>query len=128
MADDNLKFWHKNFMLYGNKNNPYTVEACPGGERIIFTADPENIKAILAAQFNDYGKGEAFNRDWHEFLGDSIFSTDGQKWQESRQLIRPQFIKDRVSDLECFERHSQDLMSLMGGRGKVVDVKDLFFR
>ena len=48
--------------------------------RVIFTADPENIKAILTTQFADYGKGEPFHRDWKEFLGDSIFTTDGQQW------------------------------------------------
>ena len=57
-----------------------------------------------------------------------IFTTDGHKWHDSRQLIRPQFIKDRVSDLEVFERHTSILLSLMGGQGQVVDAKDLFFR
>jgi hypothetical protein len=42
-----------------------------GGQRFIFTADPENIKAVLATQFDDYGKGEEFNRSFHEFLGNS---------------------------------------------------------
>lgn len=30
----------------------------------IMTVDPENIKAILATQFNDYGKGEEFHAAW----------------------------------------------------------------
>lgn len=46
----------------------YTVEAGIG-QRVILTAEPENIKAILATQFKDYGKGEAFRKDWHAFLG-----------------------------------------------------------
>lgn len=69
--DENLKFWHKNFMLFGKPENPYTLEATAFGHRMIFTADPENIKAILATQFNDYGKGKQFHDDWHDFLGDS---------------------------------------------------------
>ena len=28
---------------------------------MIWTADPENIRAILATQFGDYGKGEPFH-------------------------------------------------------------------
>jgi len=39
--------------------------------RLILTADEENIKAILATQFGDYGKGAQFNSEWHDFLGDS---------------------------------------------------------
>lgn len=64
-------FWRNNFTRYGNKNNPWTIENRILGVRIIQTADEENIKAILATQFHDYGKGEQFNKDFHDFLGDS---------------------------------------------------------
>lgn len=113
-------------MKYGRPENPYTVEGNAGGKRVVFTADPENIKAILATQFQDYGKGPQFQKDWHEFLGNSIFSTDGDKWHTSRQLIRPQFVKDRVSDLQTFEKHVQILIDHIRP-GQEVDLKDLFF-
>lgn len=51
--------------------HPYTREAKILGTRIIFTADEENIKALLATQFADFGKGKQFNKEWHDFLGDS---------------------------------------------------------
>jgi cytochrome P450 len=104
----------------------YTIEAGVG-ERVILTADPENIKAILATQFKDYGKGEEFRKDWYAFLGNSIFTTDGELWHNSRQLIRPQFVKDRLSDIEIFEEHAQVLMSKMG-QGQEIDTLDLMFR
>lgn len=114
-------------------------------QRVIFTADPENIKAILATQFSNYGKGQEFHEEWKEFLGDGIFTTDGAQWYSSRQLIRPQFTRDRVSDLECFESHVETLFQAManGGpldgsrqssvdlsqsHGRVVDISNLFFR
>jgi len=28
------------------------------------TVDPENIKAVLATQFDDFGKGEEFHAAW----------------------------------------------------------------
>jgi hypothetical protein len=28
------------------------------------TLDPENIKALLATQFNDFGKGQEFHDGW----------------------------------------------------------------
>lgn len=61
-------------------------------------------------------------------LQTGIFSTDHEKWHQSRQLIRPQFIKDRVSDLDTFEKHVSILIPLLRGHGEEVDVKDLFFR
>lgn len=105
-----------------------TIELTLARQRYIFTADPENIKAILATQFQDYGKGEPFRKDWHDFLGDSIFTTDGETWQNSRALIRPQFIKARVSDLEIFEKHVSKLITFINGRGQEVDISVLFYR
>ncbi|WYZ34952.1 hypothetical protein EsH8_I_001228 [Colletotrichum jinshuiense] len=140
MRHKNVEFWED--MLSAVKG--WTGEKRILGMRIVFTAEPENIKAILATQFSDYGKGEPFHQEWKEFLGDSIFTTDGEQWHASRQLIRPQFIKDRVSDLHCFESHIQTLFKAIanGGAldgegqkvdmdaadGKVLDISDLFFR
>jgi cytochrome P450 len=114
------------------------------GKRIIITADPENVKAVLASQFTDFCKGGPLSEDWRPFLGYSIFTTDGDMWHNSRQMLRPQFIRDRVSDLHCFESHVQTLFKTIanGGalegesqpvnsgeaNGKVVEVSDLFFR
>jgi cytochrome P450 len=129
MTHKNLEFWEWLFATYGTAGSPYTVESTLGGDkRVIFTADPENIKAILTTQFEDYGKGEPFHRDFKAFLGDSIFVTDGEQWSRNRQLIRPMFIRERVADLELFERHVVKLLHLLGGGGRVVDVESLFFR
>ncbi|CZT02962.1 related to n-alkane-inducible cytochrome P450 [Rhynchosporium graminicola] len=136
MSHKNLEAWDYWFTS-STGERVYTVEAKPVGRRLIFTADPENIKAILATQFTDYGKGEPFHREWSDFLGDSIFTTDLDQWHSSRQLIRPQFVKDRVSDLDVFETHVQVLIQQIvnGGRGYdetskggEIDVSDLFFR
>ncbi|EUC47939.1 hypothetical protein COCMIDRAFT_34506 [Bipolaris oryzae ATCC 44560] len=112
-----------------NKECPtgrYTVEF-GGSDRLILTAEPENIKAILATQFKDYGKGEQFTKDWYDFLGHGIFTTDGELWHNSRQLIRPQFIKDRLSDIDIFEQHTQLLISKIGN-DQETDVLDMMFR
>ena len=44
--------------------------------------------------------------------------------------MRPQFIKDRVSDLHTFESHVRVLLPLLGGKhnGATVRVDDLFYR
>lgn len=128
LRHEGLTFWSAGFAKYATGKVPYTIESSIGGQRLILTADVENIKAILATQFTDFGKGEQFNKEWHEFLGDSIFTTDGQKWHDARQLIRPQFIRDRLSDINIFEKHCQVLVPLLGGRGQTVDAADLFFR
>lgn len=134
MQNRNVETW--SYFFSSRRSDIYTVEAEVVGRRTIFTADPENIKAILATQFQDYGKGELFHREWKAFLGDSIFTTDLEQWHDSRALLRPQFIKDRVSDLEVFETHVQLLIQkiVQGGKrydgtqGGEVEVSDLLFR
>ncbi|KAL8959416.1 MAG: hypothetical protein Q9193_003720 [Seirophora villosa] len=81
---------------------------------------------MLATQFDDYGKGANFLRDWEEFLGHGIFTTDEEEWAKSRQLLRPQFIKTRVRDFDIFEKHVQRLLLLLDRQGKEVDVSELF--
>lgn len=122
----------------------WTAEVRLLGRRIVMTADPENIKAILATQFADFGKGEQFHREWYEFLGDSIFVTDGKLWHDSRQLLRPQFSRERISDLHCFESHLETFfkaianggvldgekqqVDIEAGNGKPFDISELLFR
>lgn len=125
------------------------VQVMPaGGQRYIITRDPEHVKAVLAGQFAHFGKGKEFHDLWSPFLGDSIFTTDGPRWHDSRSMIRPMFVKDRVSDLVVFERWSAALVrqielqrkGVVGGFGEekygsgggdgngVVDIQSLFYR
>ncbi|KAG6988843.1 cytochrome P450 52A13 [Physcia stellaris] len=125
--DSVLEFWDWVFSFTPNRSG-YTAEFYIGRQRVIFTADPRNVRAVLATQMSDYGKGKSFHDDWHPFLGDSIFTTDGEAWRYSRQLIRPQFVKDRLSDLGIFEKHVGRLMSHIDGHGEEIDIADLFYR
>ncbi|OCL08893.1 cytochrome P450 [Glonium stellatum] len=120
--------WHLLFSTYGTVDSPYTVEVNVGSRRFILTADHEIIKAVLATQFSNFGKGETFNRQFHDFLGDSVFTTDGKEWHDSRQLIRPLFVNQRIGDLEIFERHAQKLLSLISGKGEITELQQLFYR
>ncbi|KAF2640271.1 cytochrome P450 52A11 [Massarina eburnea CBS 473.64] len=124
IKDQNYELWINMFDKWCP--GQYTIEAGVG-QRAILTADPENIKAILATQFKEYGKGEHFHKDWYSFLGNGIFNVDGQLWHNSRQLIRPQFVKDRLSDLYIFEEHVQVLMKNLSGAPEV-NMLDMFFK
>ncbi|KAJ5155169.1 hypothetical protein N7492_007972 [Penicillium capsulatum] len=134
LQNNDLEHWKKCVTTAGGRVNCKTAELDAGiSTRGVMTMDPENIKAILTGQFADYGKGKTFHRDWKEFLGDSIFATDGEQWSRSRQLIRPMFTRERIVDTEIFEKHVQKLIHLLGGSSapggsRVVDVGSLFFR
>lgn len=75
---------------YGN-----TFELKVVGNPAVFTVEPENIKAVLATQFNDFGLGLR-PKSFGPVLGDGIFTLDGTGWWHSRTLLRPQFTRDQV--------------------------------
>ncbi|KAF2630174.1 cytochrome P450 52A12 [Macroventuria anomochaeta] len=102
------------------------------GTRTAFTVDPMNIQAVLATQFKDFGLGETRNESFAPLLGKGIFSTDGAEWQHARNLLRPQFAREQVSDLDLEEEHVKNLMRVLpinkDGWTDVIDIQPLFFR
>lgn len=105
----------------------YTVETEIGGNRIIITADDAIIQAVLATQFEDFGKGPTFQSQFRNFLGESIFTTDGRPWRDSRQMIRRLFTKQRVEDLDLFEKHIDTLIDLIDGQIYGSNLTQLFY-
>lgn len=65
------------------------------GRDIFMTCNPENIKALLATQFNDFGLGNRYQH-FLPLLGVGIFTLDGAGWSHSRALLRPQFSREQV--------------------------------
>lgn len=118
------------FSLFENADPscPNAVEISIIGRRSIITIDPEHIKAVLATSFAHFGKGDRFHSTWEPFLGDSIFTTDGQLWQQSRTLIRPMFLKQKIRDMDIIERWSDVMISKIPPSGHTVDISDLFYR
>lgn len=102
------------------------------GQTIYFTSDPKNIQAMLATQFPDFDLGPARRGNMIQTLGDGIFVQDGKAWEHSRALLRPNFVRDQVSDLDLEERHVQNLLRVLkigpGGWTAETDIQTLFFR
>ncbi|KAE8453474.1 hypothetical protein EG329_010335 [Mollisiaceae sp. DMI_Dod_QoI] len=91
------------------------------------TIEPENIKTILATNFKDFGLGRR-QESFGPLLGQGIFTTDGTQWEHSRALVRPNFTKAQVADLDTFESHIQKLISKIPRDGSTVDLQTLFFQ
>jgi hypothetical protein len=49
-------------------------------------------------------------------------------WSKSRALLRPQFYKQRVSDLQVFENHISKMLSLLPKDGRTINLMDWWFR
>ena len=83
------------------------------GTDALQTIEPENIKAMLATQFKDFELGKIRYNAFHAMLGDGIFTLDGKGWEYSRALLRPQFNREQVADVDMLEIHVHRLLELM---------------
>ncbi|KAJ7181130.1 cytochrome P450 monooxygenase pc-1 [Mycena filopes] len=97
----------------------------------ILTTAPEHIKLILSTDFNNFVKGGRFRRGMESVLGTGVFNSDGEQWKFHRQMTRPFFSRDRISDFDTFDRHANDVIALLKQRmkeGYAVDFQDLIGR
>jgi cytochrome P450 len=104
----------------------------PFGVKLISTAEPKNIQAMLATKFNDFELGSRRQAQFGVLLGNSIFNVDGPAWSHSRALFRPQFVRDNINDLDATERAAKILIDVIpqgqNGWTTSVDLMPLFFR
>jgi len=89
--------------------NVHTVQVRVLDYTLNVTRDPENARACFSSQSQDYDIGVHRTQSWKPLLGVGVFTSQGDAWKHSRALVRPQFSKEQVSDLDIAERHTRDL-------------------
>jgi len=115
-------------LLRFKKMNARTVTFPSLGRKVIITMEPENLKTIQALDFKKWSLSRQRKTSFRPFLGYGIFTTDGAEWQHSREMLRPNFHRSQVGDLDTFETHVQHLIAMIPRDGSLVDLQDLFFR
>ncbi|KIX09011.1 uncharacterized protein Z518_00089 [Rhinocladiella mackenziei CBS 650.93] len=109
----------------------HTVQASIFDYDLIITRDAENVKAMFASQAQDFDIGLHREKCFKSLLGSGVMTNRQDKWRHSRSLIRPQFARDNVADLNLFQRHLDALLRripLSKNRWtSKVDLSPLFF-
>lgn len=100
----------------------------PPGETWFYTFDPRNLQALLATQFRDFQQPAAKVGALKALLGPGIvsslipvvaelttkqFTSNGPTWEHSRALLKPQFMREQLADLDMFEMHVKSLIDAM---------------
>ncbi|KAJ6553128.1 hypothetical protein B0H19DRAFT_1072610 [Mycena capillaripes] len=88
----------------------------------VTTADPENLKAILATEFDGFEKGAEFRGLMEPLLGTGVFH---------RQMTRPFFHRERISDLDLFDHHAENAIGQFKAclrEGHAADFQDMVSR
>ena len=122
-----IEFYHSIYERAPHPEIP-TVKSYMFGTPIVFTKDPENIKAILATQFHDFCLGDRVNF-LKPLLGKGIFTLDHEGWRDSRAMLRPQFAREQIAHVKALEPHFQLLMKhIEKNKGQFFDIQELFFK
>ncbi|KAL8972419.1 MAG: hypothetical protein Q9197_002787 [Variospora fuerteventurae] len=118
-----LEYTRGRFRRHGN-----TLHFKIGFDDMYSTAEPENVKTMLAINFKDWHLPDRRKEAFLPLFGEGIFTTDGAAWQHSRDMLRPNFARNQVSDLSALEVHIVHLINSIPRDGSTVDLQDLFFR
>lgn len=96
---------------------------------IIYTIDPENLKAIHVTQFKSWGLTPSRKQRVVPLIGEGVFTTDGHGWTQSRKLLRPSFERSQMENMLSFlEEHVRDLIRSIPKDGTAVDLQKPFYR
>ncbi|KAI5804306.1 cytochrome P450, partial [Geopyxis carbonaria] len=105
-----------------------TVPVSDLGRAGLCTTDPANIAALATW---DLG---AVRDATVRFIGQGIFTQDGEDWRQSRKLLQPSFRASAVADFAMLERHLQPVWDAIdadiaaGERSDGVEMDALFHK
>ena len=95
------------------------------GTQSIWTTEPENIRACLSTQAQDFEVGAARHKVIIPLVGHSILTSDGKAWLQHRTLLRPSFMKAQLTDLDMFEKHFCNLVTCIPIDNSRFDLREL---
>ena len=103
------------------------------GAEPLFTADPDNLRAIFATKFKDFLVGELRDGAFGYMVGKCVFTTDGLFWEHSRALFRPHFSTGQINNLEATETAVKHMLTAVSIHGQerwtnAIDLQPLFLR
>ena len=107
--------------LYG-----YTFQSNLFGKTEVFTAEPQNLQAILATDFENFGVEPMRLFVFEPLIGKGIITTDGAHWAHSRALLQPIFSRTQFANHSAFETHVARLIDRIPKDGSTVDLQPLF--
>ncbi|KAK7422043.1 hypothetical protein QQX98_001784 [Neonectria punicea] len=111
-------------------NMPKTFEINFFGKRQIYTSEPDNLKAMTATNFHDFGiePMRRHTKGSMPFADKGISTVDGKDWEFSRFLLKPFFYREVYTSTDRIEPFADHLMALIPGDGESFNMQSLIQR
>ncbi|XVE77005.1 hypothetical protein DITRI_Ditri13aG0027100 [Diplodiscus trichospermus] len=99
----------------------------------IYTSEPRNVEYILKTNFVNYAKGQYNYSLLSDFLGDGIFTVDGDKWRQQRKVSSHEFSTKVLRDFSSviFRKNVAKLANVVSeaaNSNEIIDIQDLFMK
>lgn len=95
-------------------------------KRLLHTMNPENIKAVVSTQFDDFGIGSR-KPLFRPLLGGGVFASDGEQWKHTRAMLKPQFSREQVGHVHLLEPHIKTFVKHVNKfHGQPFDIQHYF--
>nr|WP_299383297.1 cytochrome P450 [Allomuricauda sp.] len=130
-----LPFHYTNFERLGDS----FVVSIPAEGKVIFSRDPEMVKAVLQKKHRSFEKSKLQTKDLAKYIGHGLLTSSGEHWRTHRRMIQPAFHQKKLKGLftimqlaiqEELQRiqpdSPQNALSLMGDLAFQVVAKTLF--
>jgi hypothetical protein len=100
------------------------------GNLMVYSAEPDNMKAMSTSHKDSFAVEpiRIANGAITPFTGPGVSSSDGAKWQSSRDLVKPYFERAAFSNLDRLSGHVDRLIEKIPMDGSTVDMQPLFQR
>lgn len=97
-------------------------------KNIVSTLNPDNIKAMVSTQFDDFGIGVR-KKAFGPLLGNGVFVSEGETWKHSRLMMKPQFAREQIAHVQIVEPHIQVFAQhVRKFKGQLFDIQHLFHK
>jgi len=84
--------------IIAEKGNTFTMHM-GGGQRAIFTADPEIAQYVMQKNNRNYRKSEIQTKLLARYAGNGLLTSEGDYWLRQRRLIQPGFHRAKLAAL-----------------------------
>jgi len=112
---------------------PPLIPVIQKADAVVFTTDPEVLKYVLSTGFKEgvFAKGPEMAIQHREFLGKGIFTSNGERWRDTRNFASSLFHVDGLKQyVDIFHNNTVKLFekfsTLNEPRG--IDIQDYFMR
>ncbi|RZV10474.1 cytochrome P450 [Natrinema hispanicum] len=94
------------------------------GTDACMVAHPDAIQQVLLDDHEAYEKGEVLTRNLADAMGEGLFVTDGDQWQDQRTQVQPAFYRNRLNTYVPEMRATAEETVEKWRDGAVVDVNE----